>query len=106
MPDPTSLDSVCLGCMREMPSPGVCPRCGFDAAGYEAPPHQLRPGSILNGKYLVGWSLGEGGFGITYIGFDLNLELRVAIKEYYLNGLVTPFELEKTQMDIGCNRCL
>ena len=89
MPDPTSLDSVCLGCMREMNSPGVCPHCGCDAAGYEAPVHQLRPGSILNGKYLVGRSLGEGGFGITYIGFDLNLELRVAIKEYYPNGLVT-----------------
>ena len=89
MPDLTSLDSVCLGCMRETASPGVCQRCGFDAAGYEAPLHQLRPGSILNGKYLVGRSLGEGGFGITYIGFDLNLELRVAIKEYYPNGLVT-----------------
>ncbi len=75
--------------MRELPAPGLCPRCGFDAAGYDAPPHQLKPGSILNGKYLVGRSLGEGGFGITYIGFDLNLELRVAIKEYYPNGFVT-----------------
>ncbi len=83
-------DQICLGCMANLQAAtGTCPRCGFDAAGYEAPPHQLRPGSILNGKYLVGRSLGEGGFGITYIGFDLNLELRVAIKEYYPNGLVT-----------------
>ncbi|HWR23753.1 MAG TPA: protein kinase [Feifaniaceae bacterium] len=79
---------LCPNCMRES-APGVCPRCGFDGARYDAPPHQLRPGAILGGKYLVGRSLGEGGFGITYIGFDLNLELRVAVKEYYPNGFVT-----------------
>ncbi len=114
MPDLTSLDSVCLGCMRETASPGVCQRCGFDAAGYEAPLHQLQPGSILNGKYLVGRCLGEGGFGITYIGFDLNLELRVAIKEYYPNGLVTrqvsgtmsviPFTTQGEQYGRGLDR--
>ncbi len=82
-------EHICLGCMDGLQTEGPCPRCGFDIAEYEAPPHQLKPGSILNGKYLVGRSLGEGGFGITYIGFDLNLELRVAIKEYYPNGLVT-----------------
>ena len=79
---------VCPNCMRELSAPDACPRCGFDAAGYDPPAHQIKPGSILNGKYLVGRSLGEGGFGITYIGFDLNLEFCVAIKEYYPNGLV------------------
>ncbi len=80
---------VCPNCVRELSSPAACPHCGFDAAGYDPPPHQIKPGSILNGKYLVGRSLGEGGFGITYIGYDLNLEICVAIKEYYPNGFVT-----------------
>jgi serine/threonine protein kinase len=33
--------------------------------------------------------LGQGGFGITYIGWDLNLDIKVAIKEYYPEGCVT-----------------
>ena len=34
----------------------------------------------------MGDAIGEGGFGITYVGFDLNLELKIAIKEFYPNG--------------------
>ena len=64
-----------------------CPACHkrLDA---EAPLHQLAPGTILNGRYYVGAALGEGGFGITYIGRDLNLDMKVAIKEYFPTGYV------------------
>lgn len=38
---------------------------------------------VLHGQYLVGRVLGKpGGSGITYLGFDLLLHTRVAIKEY------------------------
>ncbi len=36
---------------------------------------------------MVGKVLGEGGFGITYIGWNLNLNLPIAIKEYFPNGI-------------------
>lgn len=77
---------LCPQCMKDKNGAEVCPHCG--TAPLQPSPHHLKPGTILNGKYLLGNVLGEGGFGITYVGFDLNLEIRVAIKEYFPNGLV------------------
>ena len=72
----------CFGCMEEIHG-YPCPVCGFDPAQAAAPNYVLPYGAILNGRYIVGKMLGQGGFGITYIGFDLLLEQKVAIKEYY-----------------------
>ncbi len=84
-----NIENLCMGCMKEVEQPGVCPHCGYDSNAAPQEGHYLKPCSILNGKYLVGRVLGEGGFGITYIGYDLNLEMPVAIKEFYPNGFVT-----------------
>ena len=75
----------CYGCMEEITA-FPCPHCGYQPG--EAPGYALAPGTILNGKYLVGKLLGQGGFGLTYIGWDLMLEQKVAIKEYYPSGQV------------------
>ncbi|MBR4078884.1 MAG: protein kinase, partial [Christensenellaceae bacterium] len=64
-----------------------CPECGFDNQTYRSMPHQLKPGTMLDGRYLIGRVLGEGGFGITYVGLDTLLELKVAVKEFYMTGV-------------------
>ena len=75
---------ICMQCMKELHERnGICRHCGFDNNVWINTAHQLACGSILAGTYLVGRVLGQGGFGITYIGYDLNLDVRVAIKEYY-----------------------
>ena len=77
--------SKCLGCMN--PFRGYpCPVCGYDPQKGREAEYALPPGTILAGKYLVGRVLGQGGFGITYIGLDIALERKVAIKEYYPSG--------------------
>jgi len=58
-----------------------CPDCANIA--FEQNPHHLAPGTMLKEKYLVGYSIGAGGFGITYIGRDLVLDTLIAVKEYY-----------------------
>ena len=75
----------CMSCMKPI-STEVCPHCGF--SGEAQPEHALPYGTILRGRYLVGKVLGQGGFGITYVGWDLALEQKVAIKEYYPSGQV------------------
>ena len=74
----------CMKCMHALAAgETVCPECGRPYGSVKAESFALKPGTILDGKYLVGEMLGQGGFGITYIGFDLLLEQKVAIKEYY-----------------------
>ena len=84
------IEKLCLGCMKiKTRGEKQCPYCGFDAQKYEKNSRWLPLQHILNGKYLLGKVIGEGGFGITYIGWDLNMEVRIAIKEYFPVGLAS-----------------
>lgn len=73
----------CPYCMNPVEGGKPCEACGLTQGSYSPSPHHLPPGTVLKERYLVGRVLGEGGFGITYIGCDLQLELKVAIKEYF-----------------------
>ena len=80
--------SKCFGCMENFQG-YPCPGCGYDPEKTKNAEYALTPGTILAGKYLVGKVLGQGGFGITYIGWDIPLERKVAVKEYYPSGQVS-----------------
>ena len=62
---------------------------GYDLNSKKQNSRCLAVNTILEGKYLVGPVLGQGGFGITYVGYDLNMEAKVAIKEYFPVELVS-----------------
>ena len=80
------MSNYCYHCMNEITDDQrVCPHCHKENTPDNVV-YRLRPGTILDNKYLVGNCLGEGGFGITYIGRDLSLDIKIAIKEYYPNG--------------------
>jgi serine/threonine protein kinase len=73
---------LCFGCMNYKRNVKICSHCSYKIdAGPESVLH-LKPGTVLESKYVVGRALGQGGFGITYIAWDQKLNLKLAIKEY------------------------
>ena len=91
---PTTTQHLCYNCFSQRESPeGPCPYCGFDLAeNTKKFPVALRAGTVLNNRYIVGRVLGQGGFGITYLAFDTQLQTKVAVKEYMPNDIATRIE--------------
>lgn len=81
-----NFEKTCYGCFTEKESE-FCTACGFSNSTYPAPVMALPLGTILDGRYITGKVLGIGGFGITYLGFDMRLNVKVAIKEYMPGGV-------------------
>ncbi len=78
-----NVHKLCMNCMSEqLNENGVCMACGMKESAITTTKKHLPLRTILKGKYLVGRVIGEGGFGITYVGYDLDLEFKVAIKEF------------------------
>lgn len=89
----------CPHCMAEnTPDAAVCTRCGAGMDAQNAP-HQLLVGALLAGRYRVGCCIGEGGFGITYAGWDETLDMKVAVKEYYPAGNVNRYNTQSLSVE-------
>ena len=78
---------LCPGCMEDDSGEPVCPKCGRPAELDSKNSLQLRPRTMLRDQYLIGRALGHGGFGITYLAWDVGLETRLAVKEYMPSGV-------------------
>jgi len=77
----------CMNCMS-ITSNYICEHCGMPSSRQNQS-HQLPVGTVLHGQYQVGRVLGQGGFGITYLGWDSYLDIPVAVKEFYPRHIVS-----------------
>ena len=77
-------NGLCSSCFEPCSGGTKCPNCGWDPGnpGFQSS-QVLQHGSILNGVYKIGKVLGQGGFGITYLAWDINSGRKVAIKECF-----------------------
>jgi serine/threonine protein kinase len=84
------MECICLYCAQSStPQEGICSKCGMPVQGVPSSEHALPPGHTLqNGRYRIARVLGQGGFGITYLGRHEGLNDRVAIKEFFIGKLV------------------
>src|SRR5271157_1277696 len=76
---------ICVACNSENPNSAVsCSCCGSPLRPETALTPALPVGTRLQGDlYSIGKVLGQGGFGITYLGSDTGLKRAVAIKEFF-----------------------
>lgn len=72
-----------MGCMESKGTADPCALCGWHEGSPAESPQQLPPRTIVDDRYLLGRALGQGGFGITYLAWDLNLNRKLAVKEYF-----------------------
>lgn len=80
--------TLCMNCFQYKGEYEVCPHCGYIEGTPPEQAYYLMPGTILDNRYIIGTSIGFGGFGITYRAYDTVLNILVAIKEFYPAGLV------------------
>lgn len=89
------IENICVSCMEDDSGSPVCPKCG---APFQLPVNNLLclpPRTILREQYLIGRALGHGGFGITYLAWDIGLQIRLAVKEYMPAGVATRMDRTK-----------
>ena len=83
------IDDLCMGCMEPRQGLEVCAACGYREGTPPDNPVHLPPRTRLKDCYLVGRVLGHGGFGIAYIAYETNLQIKLAVKEFFPGDFAT-----------------
>jgi len=76
---------LCAFCKADNPDTAtLCRVCGVTFGRPGVDDEELLPigSSLQQGAYVINRALGQGGFGITYLGSDIHLNRAVAIKEF------------------------
>lgn len=74
----------CLNCMEEYPDNyEACPHCGFIDGVTANGGINLPPGTILQGRYIVGTIIKTRETDVFYIGWDALFDRKVQIQEYF-----------------------
>ena len=75
----------CLNCMDEYSEDNreICPYCGYAEGKTQDGVAWLPPGSILQGRYIVGTVISVRDVDVIYHGWDALFERKVQIQEYF-----------------------
>ena len=77
-----------MNCMNEIGSAKQCPYCGFHNDSPQLAPY-LPTKTVIGTRYLVGKLRDYNGDGATYMGFDMERQTPVLIREYLPDAIST-----------------
>jgi serine/threonine-protein kinase len=75
-----------------------CAGCGLELAHVDMAPNGtvrgvfgwlMDRGAVISERYRITGVLGKGGFGVTYLGFDLTLQVQVAVVNLRQYGAIS-----------------
>ena len=77
------INELCISCFKPTGGEEVCMHCGFIQSDTPKQQSHIYPHTVLNGRYIIGTVINNGGFGVVYKAYDIKLETIVAIKELF-----------------------
>ncbi len=78
----TDFDNLCMGCMKDIGSAtNQCPYCGYSRSSMQIAPY-LSPGTVIDGRYLIGKRLESNGDGVTYMAWHIDRSVPVTVREF------------------------
>lgn len=84
-------EQLCMNCMEDSAEGVVCPHCGFRKDEPQMR-HALPYRTILQGRYIVGKAKKSNGEGVTYIGYDMVLNSKIELREFFPQTLCERLE--------------
>lgn len=87
--DTRNTNTICLNCFHTLDKNNFCFNCRTRANDTQGSVLTLPMRTVLGKRYLISKPLGMGGFGITYLAWDLATSNKVAIKEFFPKGYTT-----------------
>lgn len=76
------MSDLCPNCFSQKQIQENCPVCNYEYKNAYINTSALPPMTLLKNRYLLGKTLGIGGFGITYLALDTVTNRKCAIKEF------------------------
>lgn len=97
------IKDICINCFNETGGEEICMHCGFLQTEKPKQICHLYPHTILYNRYIIGKVINNGGFGVVYKAYDMQLENIVAIKELLptQNSMVTRMPPSQTVIPVN-----
>lgn len=97
------IKDICINCFQETGGEEICMHCGFQQVDKPKQICHLYPHTVLYDRYIIGKVINNGGFGVVYKAYDMQLENIVAIKELLptQNSMVTRMPPSQTVIPVN-----